>query len=77
MTDSTRADLEADERVILAAGLTRNSVLRRALKIAARERIELAGIPGKDAESCLMLTWIMQASEETEERDGKAKKGSV
>jgi hypothetical protein len=61
-TEFTRLELEADERVVREAALVRNGVLRRALEIAARDYARLAGHP--DAWIVLMLTWVMQASEE-------------
>jgi hypothetical protein len=67
-TEYTRRELETDERILREAALERNSVLRRALAIAANERAVQEGKLG--AGSIYMLTWVMQASDE-KEREAK------
>lgn len=62
VTEQPRRELAADEAVIREQALIRNSVLRRALAIAAYERAKNEGQP--DAGIVYMLTWVMQASEE-------------
>lgn len=64
-TEYTRLERAADDKVIRDAALTRNSVLRRALQIAAREYLKLdGGDHPRNADAALMITWVMEASEE-------------
>jgi hypothetical protein len=64
-TEYTRLELAIDEEMILRdAALVRNSVLRRALAIAAYERGVVEGCAEQG--SVFMLTWVIQASEELE-----------
>jgi hypothetical protein len=65
-TEYTRMELAIDEEMILRdSALVRNSVLRRALAIAAYERAQLEGHRFVDG-TIYMLAWVMQASEEVE-----------
>lgn len=64
-TEYTRIELTTDEEMILREqSVVRNSVLRRALAIAAYEHAVQQG-RAEDG-PIYMLTWVIQASEQVE-----------
>jgi hypothetical protein len=63
-TEYTRQELAMDDAILRESAMARNSVLRRALAIAAYERAVADGCA--ECGPVYMLTWVMQASDEVE-----------
>lgn len=63
-TEYTRREMAADDAILRESAMVRNSVLRRALAIAAYERAVADGCA--ECGPVYMLTWVMQASDELE-----------
>lgn len=63
-TEFTRWEIATESAILEASALCNNAVLRRALAIAAYERVGTEITP--DAGTALMIHWVMQACDELE-----------
>lgn len=75
-TEETRREGVSMEQILRDSALVSNTVLRRALAIAACDHVELAQpyaatAAGADAGIGLMVCWVMRASEEIEREQAR------